>query len=109
KKFSLSTTENVSLHLPNLDQMAYVYLNGKLLHYKDWGTAMPDIEIPAEMLLKGDNVLSIRAINTWNNQPNIGHSEEMYLLESGKKISLEGTWSYSNSIVEAQLPKVEYF
>ena len=109
KKFSLTSTENVTLHLPYIDQMAYVYLNGKLLHYKDWGTTMPDIEIPAELLNEGTNVLSIRAINSWNNQPSIGEKEEMYLIESGKQISLEGTWSYSNSAVEPTLPKVEYF
>ncbi|PZX54849.1 sialate O-acetylesterase [Algoriphagus chordae] len=109
KKFRLTNTDDVSLHLPNLDQMAYVYLNGKLLHYKDWGVAMPDIEIPDEMLLKGENVLSVRAINSWNNQPRIGQEDEMYLLESGKKISLEGTWAYSNSAVEPQLPKVEWY
>jgi sialate O-acetylesterase len=109
KKFTVESTENVILHLPNIDQMAYVYLNGQLLHYKDWGVAMPDIEVPAAMLMKGTNVITVRAINSWNNQPSIGKSDEMYLLESGDKISLEGTWSYSNSTVEPQLPKVEWF
>ncbi|TXE03425.1 sialate O-acetylesterase [Algoriphagus aquimarinus] len=109
KKFTVSDTENVSLHLPYLDQMAYVYLNGKLLHFKDWGASMPDVEIPSDMLLKGSNVLSIRAVNTWDNQPRIGQEGEMYLLESGNKISLEGTWKYSNSTVEPHLPKVEWY
>lgn len=109
KKFTLADTEEVILHLPTIDQMAYVYLNGQLLHYKDWGTALPELEIPSDMLLKGTNVLTIRAINTWNNQPSIGRSEEMYLLQDGNKTSLEGTWSYSNSTVEPHLPKVEWF
>lgn len=109
KKFTLADTEGVILHLPTIDQMAYVYLNGQLLHYKDWGTALPELEIPSDMLLKGTNVLTIRAINTWNNQPSIGRSEEMYLLQDGNKTSLEGTWSYSNSTVEPHLPKVEWF
>ncbi|MDR7130164.1 sialate O-acetylesterase [Algoriphagus sp. 4150] len=108
KKFTLTTLDNVSLHLPNIEQMAYVYLNGKLLHYKDWGTTVPEMEIPAEMLIKGTNILTVRAINTWNNQPSIGKSDEMYLLQSGKKTSLEGTWAYSNSTVEPHLPKVEW-
>ncbi|REG94587.1 sialate O-acetylesterase [Algoriphagus antarcticus] len=109
KKFKLTNTDNVSLHLPNIEQMAYVYVNGKLLHYKDWGKTLPEMEIPAEMLVKGTNVLTVRAINTWNNQPTIGKSEEMYLLQSDEKTSLEGTWSYSNSTVEPQLPKVEWY
>ncbi|WP_425639154.1 sialate O-acetylesterase [Algoriphagus yeomjeoni] len=109
KKFNLTNTDDIILHLPALDQMAYVYVNGKLLHYKDWGVSMSDIEIPSDMLLKGGNVLTIRAINTWNNQPRVGQEGEMYILDSGEKISLEGTWSYSNSVVEPQLPKVEWF
>lgn len=109
KKFTVSNTEDVTLHLPSIDQMAYVYMNGKLLYYKDWGVEMPDIEIPSDMLMVGTNVLSVRAINSWNNQPRIGQAGEMYIIESGNKQSLEGTWSYSNSVVEPQLPKVEWF
>ena len=109
KKFTVANTAGVVLHLPNIDQMAYVYLNGQLLHYKDWGIELPELEIPSDMLLTGTNVLTIRAINTWNNQPSIGKSDEMYLLQSGKKTSLEGTWTYSNSAVEPQLPKVEWY
>lgn len=109
KKFTLTNTHDVILHLPNIVQMAYVYLNGEFLHYKDWGTALPDIEIPSEILIKGTNVLTIRAINSWNNQPSVGIVDEMYLLQSDKKMSLEGTWAYSNSTVEPHLPKVEWF
>lgn len=109
KQFTIGSTEDITLHLPFIDQMAYVYLNGKLLYYKDWGVVMPDIQIPSDMLIKGSNVLAVRAINTWNNQPRIGQEGEMYILESGNKQSLEGTWSYSNSAVEPQLPKVEWF
>ncbi|PZX57067.1 sialate O-acetylesterase [Algoriphagus ratkowskyi] len=109
KKFTLTTTDDVRLHLPTIDQMAYVYLNGQLLHYKDWGSTLSELMIPSKILLTGVNVLTIRAINTWNNKPSIGQSDEMYLLEAGNKISLEGTWTYSNTTVEPHLPKVEYF
>ena len=109
KKFTLADTEDVSLHLPNIEQMAYVYLNGNLLHYKDWGKAFPDMDISSGLLIKGENVLTIRAINGWSNQPIVGKPDEMYLLQSGKKKSLEGTWSYSNTAAEPHLPKVEWF
>ncbi|WP_192350141.1 sialate O-acetylesterase [Algoriphagus sp. Y33] len=109
KKFTLAAIDNARLHLTDIEQMAYVYLNGKLLHYKDWGTTVPEIEIPSEMLIKGTNVLTVRAINTWNNRPSIGKPGEMYLLQVGKKISLEGAWAYSNSVVEPHLPVVEWY
>lgn len=108
KVFQANSTEAATLHLPRIDQMGYVYLNGNLLHYKDWGTTTPDLEIPASSLLEGNNVLTIRAVNTWNNQPSIGATGEMYILQGDKKISLEGIWSYSNNKVEPLLPKVDF-
>ncbi|WP_075351407.1 sialate O-acetylesterase [Algoriphagus marinus] len=109
KKFSLKETGNVSLHLPDIEQMAFVYLNGKQVFYKDWGKPFDDIILPESNLLKGTNVLTLRVVNTWNNQPVIGSPGEMYLDQNGNKISLEGTWSYSNNIVEPELPIVEFY
>jgi sialate O-acetylesterase len=109
KKFTLPSKSPATLTLAYLEQMAYLYINGVQVHYKDWGSPMPEIEIPADLLQAGQNVITIRAINTWNNLPAIGSKGQMYLTQNGKRINLEGNWSYSNSIVEPQLPKVEYF
>lgn len=109
REFALNSTDGVTLHFPFIDQMAYIYLNGELLHYKNWGVNVPDLEIPSSMLLDGTNVLSIRAINTWNNQPRIGAEGEMYLMQNERKISLEGNWKYSSTDLEPALPKVEWF
>lgn len=108
KTFRLSNKENVQLHMSGVDQMAYVYLNGNQLFYKDWGTSFPELEIPEEILLSGQNVLTFRIVNTWNNSPSLGSPGEMYIQQGSSKISLEGNWKYSNSIVEPQLPKVEW-
>jgi len=109
KKFTLPVKSPATLTLSYLEQMAYLYINGVQVHYKDWGSPMPEIEISADLLQAGQNVITIRAINTWNNLPAIGSKGQMYLTQNGKRINLEGNWSYSNSIVEPQLPKVEYF
>ncbi len=109
KKFSLNTVSGVTLHLPAIDQMAYLYVNGKPLHYKDWSSGMPDLVIPEDLLVSGQNVITIRAVNTWNNQPRVGTPGEMYLEQQGKKIALEGKWSYSNNKVEQELPVVESY
>lgn len=108
KKFDLASIENVTLHLPNIDQMAFIYLNGKQVYYKGWGAGMPEVKISPDLLLTGKNVLTIRAINTWNNQPQIGATDEMYFLQNGKKISLEGKWTYSNEVVEPLLPEIKW-
>lgn len=109
KTFKLNSTDSVSMHLPNINQMAFLYLNGQQIFYKDWAASMEDITLPKELLSVGPNVLTFRVVNTWNNQPVLGSKDEMYLMQNGKKISLEGSWSYSNSIVESQLPKVESY
>ncbi|MBN3581831.1 sialate O-acetylesterase [Algoriphagus aestuarii] len=108
RKVFTASGAKATLHLPGIDQMAYIYLNGHFLHYKDWGAAMPDIEIPAEWMNDGKNVITVRAINTWNNQPRIGEKGEMYLTQGTNTISLEGTWTYSNDVVEPMLPKVDF-
>ncbi|WP_026953814.1 sialate O-acetylesterase [Algoriphagus vanfongensis] len=108
KEFTLSSTDSLSLILPYMDQMAYVYINGQQVHYKDWGTAMPELQIDSDLLFEGKNVLSVRVINTWNNRPSLGAKDEMYFLQRGRKINLEGTWAYSNQIVEPLLPEVTW-
>ncbi|WP_268033703.1 sialate O-acetylesterase [Algoriphagus sp. PAP.12] len=108
KSFQLNSTEDVTLIFPTLDQMAFIYINGELVHHKDWGAAMPEVSVSPDLLYQGKNVISIRAVNTWNNRPVIGAKDQMYLLQAGKKVELEGTWSYSNSIVEPKLPEVTW-
>lgn len=109
KRFDLSSTGEVVLTLGNVQQMAFIYVNGVQVYYKDWGQSVPELKIPSEILNTGRNVLTVRAINTWNNKPEIGKPGEMYLTQNGKKINLEGTWTYSNDKVEPLLPKVEYY
>src|SRR5690606_16070909 len=104
KKFQLTSTGEAILTLPNVQQMAYFYVNGKLVHFKDWGATVGEIKIPSEVLILGQNVLAIRAVNGWNNKPEIGAPDQMFLTQNEKKISLEGTWTYSNNIVEPKLP-----
>ncbi|WP_111669969.1 sialate O-acetylesterase [Algoriphagus litoralis] len=108
KKFNLSAAGEVKLTLPDIDQMAYIYVNGVQIHYKNWGEPVPELTIPADILNTGQNVLTIRAINTWNNRPSIGKKDQMYLTQNGKKINLEGAWTYSNDSVEPKLPLVEF-
>jgi sialate O-acetylesterase len=108
KRFNLSSTEEVTLTMPDVQQMAFFYVNGTQVHHKDWGAELPEIKIPAQILKQGQNVLTIRAVNGWNNKPQIGSADMMYLTQNGAKINLEGSWAYSNSNVEPRLPVVEY-
>ncbi|MDN3203573.1 sialate O-acetylesterase [Algoriphagus sediminis] len=109
KKFSLNTKEGNTLVFPNVGQGSFVFLNGKLLHHhNEVGVGMPPIEIPSDLVNVGQNVLTIRTYNTWNNRPSVGAPDGMYIQSGTNKVSLEGSWTYSNDIVEPQLPNVEW-
>ena len=108
KKFMLTSNEDAVLVLSPIVQMAYVYLNGNFLHYKDWGKPFPELELPGDLLLSGQNVLTLRIVNSWNNQPVLGSKGGMFIRQGNSKVSLEGIWKYSNSIVEPLLPQVEF-
>lgn len=107
KNFTLNQKTGLSLFLPDVNDMAYFYINGVQIHHKDWGQSMPELSIPEEVLFQGKNTLTVRLVKTWNNQPVLGSAGKMYLAQNGNKINLEGTWSYSNDLIEPQLPKVE--
>lgn len=108
KKFTVSDTDGYMLQLGDIQQMAYVYLNGGRLFFKDWGHSVREFPIPPSMLNQGENTLAVRIVNTWNNSPVLGKKGEFYLRSGNKKISLEGDWKYSNKI-EVELPKVEWY
>ncbi|WP_297336358.1 sialate O-acetylesterase [Algoriphagus sp.] len=107
KDFNLTQVTELSLFLPDIDQMAFIYVNGVQIHHKDWGESMPEVKVDPGLLFSGQNTLSIRVVNTWNNQPRVGSVGAMYFSQKGKKINLEGSWSYSNDLIEPQLPKVD--
>lgn len=107
RKFTVNQTEGVKMNLGDIQQMAYIYLNGGRLQYKDWGNSVQEFVIPAGVLKKGENVLSVRVINTWNNSPVFGRKGQFYIKESNRTLSLEGPWKYSNTIEET-LPIVEW-
>lgn len=107
KDFNLTEKSEVNLYLPDIDQMAFIYVNGVQIHYKNWGEPMPEITVDPGVLIVGQNTLTIRVVSNWNNQPRVGSEGSMYFSQNGNKINLEGTWSYSNDLVEPQLPRVD--
>ncbi|MFC3414941.1 sialate O-acetylesterase [Algoriphagus hitonicola] len=107
RDFNLSQKSELSLFLPDINEMAYIFINGVQIHHKDWGESMPEVKVNPELLFVGQNTLTIRVVNNWNNQPQVGTKGSMYFSQNGNKINLEGIWSYSNDLVEPQLPKVD--
>ncbi len=99
---------NAQLYLGDVDQLCWVYMNGQLIDSEWWQDTTGVIDLKKGILNKGTNTIAVRAVNSWNNQVRMGRKGEMWLKQGKKKISLEGSWKYDNTI-EPEMPKVEFF
>ncbi|PRY86986.1 sialate O-acetylesterase [Mongoliibacter ruber] len=108
KKVNLTDTQGVRIHFGDIQQMAHIYVNGGRLYVKDYSESVRDFSIPPSMLNKGENLIALRVINTWDNKVIVGTKGDFYLNTSSGKISLEGDWKYNNR-VEDPLPNVEKY
>jgi len=108
KHVNLKSAKGVRLYMGEITQLCSVFMNGQLVSKESWQDSTGIVEISPDIARKGDNVIAIRASNSWDNRVWIGRSGEMWLEASGKKQSLEGEWKYSNTL-EPAMPKVERF
>ncbi len=108
KHVNLKSAKGVRFYMGEITQLCSVFMNGQLVSKESWQDSTGIVEISPDIARKGDNVIAIRASNSWDNRVWIGRSGEMWLEASGKKQSLEGDWKYSNTL-EPAMPKVERF
>jgi sialate O-acetylesterase len=104
--FPVNTT--AQLNLGDLVQEAMIFLNGKLIAIESWQDNSSLHEIPASAFLQGDNLITMRVANSWDNNVVAGKQGEMWLAAGDKKINLEGEWLYTNDI-EQKMPVVERY
>lgn len=95
-----------SLFFGHLEQIADMYINGEHVIHKGWQDTVAVMDIDADVIQKGENYLVIRAVNSWNNEVEIGREGDLWISLNGKKISLEGQWRFSNSI-DPEIPPVK--
>lgn len=99
------STQTVRIFIGNIVQNAMVFCNGKLIWQRTWNNDSEVLTLPKHLLRAGDNLLTIRVINDWDNRAFVGRVGEMWIESAGVRSSLEGAWKYSNQI-EAKLPEV---
>ena len=107
KKVEIKSVKSAKLSLGRLTNLGTVYINGTEVLDRKW-EQLKTIEIPDGVLVSGENLIAIRAVNDWDNRVTIGKSGDFNLQIGKKTISLEGTWKYSNS-VEPKMPDVQNF
>lgn len=112
KTMTLKSPKNAKMYLGDIDQIARIFVNGTEVAEENWqdSTGVIDLSFAGgtSVLQKGENVIAIRAINSWNNQVRIGRTGQMWLENNGQRLNLEGEWKYINTL-EQKMPEVEFF
>ena len=109
KHFQLSAQPtSVKLDIGELNQIGRVFINGQQVYSEGWQDTTKELEIPKQVLRQGDNIIVIRAVNSWDNKVLIGKTEHFYLQLDDNKLDLSGQWLVSNT-VEPKMPDVKFY
>ena len=109
KHFQLSAQlTSVKLDIGELNQIGRVFINGQQVYSEGWQDTTKELEIPKQVLRQGDNIIVIRAVNSWDNKVLIGKTEHFYLQLDHNKLDLSGQWLVSNT-VEPKMPDVKFY
>ena len=105
KTIDLKSTDNVQLSFGKPGKFTVLYINGKQVYSKIWSDDPIIIEIDKSILRLGENTIVIRTVEEWFNETYIGKKNEFWIKTSVERISLEGSWNFSNTI-EPPLPEI---
>jgi sialate O-acetylesterase len=99
---------SASIDIGELNQIGQVFINGKRVYNESWQDSTQLVNIENNLLQKGDNIIVIRALNSWDNKVFIGQEHRFYVQTDTKRHDLSGLWRVSNQ-VEAPIPKVRMY
>ena len=105
KSFELKSIKDAKLSFGNPGKFTVAFVNGQKVYTKIWSDDPKVIDIPKEVLRKGENVIAVRTVEDWSNRTFFGKEDEMWISVGKNKIDLSGDWKFSNTI-EPPLPKV---
>ncbi len=97
--------DSISLFTGDVVQESYFYINGEQVGEKSWQQHFANFQIDPELLKKGENVIALRAVNSWDNKVIVGGENNIHLMVNDHEIDLTGKWKYSNE-VEPKMPTV---
>ncbi|WP_448249712.1 sialate O-acetylesterase [Thalassotalea agariperforans] len=107
RTFNIQSIPNTAtISFGELNQIAHIFINGKQIVYKNWEDSIKPYIISPELLQVGTNVITLRVVNSWDNQVIVGKKDETWLKLNEAKQDLSGNWYYSNNI-EPSIPTVE--
>jgi sialate O-acetylesterase len=102
-------TDTVYLETGNVSQEAFYYLNGTEIGRKSWQTSEVRFAVDPKILVKGPNILSFRAVNSWDNNVIIASIKPIQLIFPNNGItSLNNNWKVRTS-VEPPIPEIKRY
>lgn len=100
------TEQNLVLNLGPIDDSDYTWINGKPAGQTiDQYSAVRKYEIPAENLVEGTNVITVRIIDTGGGGGFWAEEGEMYYVAGSERASLEGDWKYAVGVKTSAPPQ----
>ena len=108
KTIDLKSTDNVQLSFGKPGKFTVLYINGEQVYSKIWSDDPRIIEIDKNILRIGENTIAIRTVEDWDNKTFIGATNQFWIETALNRISLEGSWNFSNKI-EPPLPEITRF
>lgn len=82
--------QSAKLDVGELNQIGRVFINGQQVYTEGWQDITQELKIPANLLKEGNNIIVIRAVNSWDNKVLIGKKERFYLQLDNNRIDLSG-------------------
>lgn len=107
KTFTVNQNDisSAELFTGDVSQESIFYINGEEVGRKGWQKSNTSFEIDPAVFESGTNMIAFRAVNSWNNQVNIGGKHNIFLAINGDTLDLTGEWKFSNK-VEPEMPEV---
>ncbi|MBD1389031.1 hypothetical protein IC617_06280 [Neiella sp. HB171785] len=108
KRFELANAnDDVVIEFGTVIQNAHVYLNGQLIHQKDWSSTLDRLPLDNDLLRAGDNLLALRITNDWDNKVFVGLPGRVQLHINDHASEFGQGWAFNNRIAPP-LPMPEY-
>ncbi len=100
----------LTLHFGNIDDSDITWFNGEKIGTTDVYNTPRAYEVPGKAVKSGENMITIRVLDTGGGGGIYGPAEEMYIAQGGKKLPLKltGSWQYDEK-QEPALPNVSAF
>ena len=109
KTINIAQPAELELNLPQIDRNCQIFFNGVLVHQEilpSQAYRHPKVKIAADLVKKGENLLSINMITTLWNGGIVGAADEMFIKSVDSVISLAGKWSFKKTFELSQTSPV---